>query len=221
MTLKDKARRYIKKRFTLKNLALSGVKVVVLGQFIWSPIMTGVFSFTHPRLARQIKIENDDIENLEELGDELTTRDYANLANGVVHRYSQEEHVCRHLSSATYQQYHELIAQTGRSDLENNVRLALIPSIIPGTEGHAWLEIYEDDKWVAFETTCGKFISDAREVKKYSEDTKAQRSDLPGMEIDDAQYRTILNSNLTYPTPKGFLFSYPAFFSSVYNWITE
>lgn len=143
----------------------------------------------------EIKSEEEHLKKYKSPDQSLGARDYLNLANGVITRYSNLEQVCRHRSEGTFQFYLKLIEENQREDLEDKVRIA---ESISGR--HVWLEIKEREKWTPYESMIETPLLSLEEVKEYSQRTISEKStiNIKG----GAEFLSIAGTNISYPVAK-------------------
>jgi hypothetical protein len=84
----------------------------------------------------------------------MSAKEYLNVAR-LIAKYNllKEGDVCRHYAAATYDTYLNLCEQNNRKDLEDKIRLAYTCKLKGLNDGHAWVEINENKKWVPIDVT--------------------------------------------------------------------
>ena len=159
---------------------------LVYGDFHWRPDNI------------QVESKEDTIDALI-VNDDLDARDFLNLSSSVVYRFSGKDTTCRYLSEAIYDFYIDLVKKKGKDDFLNKVRFV---GDLP-MDGHCWLQILENDKWVDYETQQWTKTLTIDNVKKYSDDTRLERRDVNTDE--DVHFKTIPGTKIVTQVPESVL----------------
>jgi len=200
----------------LKPTAIIVIVALILFPFMTGFVLSGLFYFN----GDKILVESVEVENLDSVSKDLTARDYLNLSNGLAHEYRESGHVCRQIANATLSVYNGLVKKNDRPELSKQVRMA--SGMGTSDVGHVWLEVYENDQWVPYETTLSTPILTAYEVPAYSEVNKTHRTILAGdYTSDKAEYRAFPGTQVFVPTKKGYFSYYSTATSALYHAISN
>lgn len=107
-------------------------------------------------------------------------REYLTYAHSLTWQYGslsgQED--CLYFVDSTFDAYRQIVALHSREDLQNKVRIAATPRAGKSDAGHVWLEIFEEGKWVPFETLDPTDLLLPGEVPAYVLRNKEQKAKL-------------------------------------------
>ncbi|MDE1848722.1 MAG: hypothetical protein KGH55_01685 [Nanoarchaeota archaeon] len=109
---------------------------------------------------------------------------YLNLANIVVDDIEkQKDWVCQDYAGAVYETYLDIIRANNRKDLEKKIRLAYNYDFENSSQGHVWIEINENGKWIPKGVTPWELNSYGVPQSRNPKDYKPEFVSIPGKRI--------------------------------------
>ena len=158
---------------SLKATAVTLASLIAINQTAGAAL----FSITPDITSSRISTDETAVLESIVIPDSFTPIDYLNLSSMLVNNFSEGEGVCRDYALETYRVYINLAELSGKPEYKKDIRFA---TGFSGTEGHMWVEVKNEGKFIPYETTLYTPLMKTSEIQEYSRETLEEKAEING-----------------------------------------